>query len=116
MPIPITVPRLGWTMDEGVFEGWLKRDGDLVQAGEALFALEGEKATQDVEAIDSGILRIPPNAPKPGDVIPVGAVLAYLFAPGETPSWETSARDAKEASVSHGANPGAAKATSAAPL
>jgi pyruvate dehydrogenase E2 component (dihydrolipoamide acetyltransferase) len=76
-------------MDEGVFEGWLKQDGDLVQPGEALFALEGEKATQDIEAIDGGILRIPPNAPQPGDTVPVGAVLAYLFAAGETVSWDS---------------------------
>ena len=36
MPIAITVPRLGWTMDEGVFAGWLKADGDPVRAGESL--------------------------------------------------------------------------------
>jgi pyruvate dehydrogenase E2 component (dihydrolipoamide acetyltransferase) len=92
MAIAITVPRLGWTMDEGIFERWLKQDGDSVQAGEPLFSLEGEKATQDVEAIDSGVLRIPPDAPKPGDVVPVGHVIAFLLSPGEDPPWETSQR------------------------
>lgn len=29
MPIAITIPRLGWNMDEGVFVGWLKRDSTL---------------------------------------------------------------------------------------
>ena len=50
-------------MDEGVFAGWLKRDGEAVRAGEPLFSLEGEKATQDVEAIEDGILRIAAERP-----------------------------------------------------
>ena len=44
MAIEITVPRLGWTMEEGVFLGWLKQDGDAIRAGEMLFRLESEKA------------------------------------------------------------------------
>ena len=31
MAIPITVPRLGWNMEEGTFGGWLKADGDAVR-------------------------------------------------------------------------------------
>ena len=30
MPIPITVPRLGWNMEHGTFVEWLKADGDIV--------------------------------------------------------------------------------------
>lgn len=65
-------------MDEGVFVGWLKKDGELVAAGEPLFTLESDKAAQEVEATDSGILRIPADAPKVGDTVSVGAVLGYL--------------------------------------
>ena len=32
----ITVPRLGWTMEEGIFSGWLKQDGDVVKDGDPL--------------------------------------------------------------------------------
>ncbi len=84
MAIEIVIPRLGWNMDEGVFSGWLKQDGDTVRAGDPLFSLEGEKATQDIEAIDQGILRIPPDAPGVGDRIPVGAVIGYLLQAGES--------------------------------
>ncbi len=77
-------------MDEGTFVGWLKKDGESVKAGEALFTLEGDKATQEVEATESGILRIPTNAPKAGDVVKVGAVLGYLCA--ENDSQETGDR------------------------
>ena len=69
MAVEIRVPRLGWSMEEGTFLGWLKQDGDLVQSGDALYELEGEKATQEIESLDAGILRIPPNAPAPGAVV-----------------------------------------------
>src|SRR5580765_5629045 len=78
MPIEITVPRLGWTMEEGTFVGWLKKDGESVRAGEPLFTLDGDKAIQEIEASDSGILRIALDAPKPGSTVRVGAVLGYL--------------------------------------
>ena len=47
MPIPVTIPRLGWNMEEGTFVEWLKADGDTVKPGEVVFRLEGEKATVD---------------------------------------------------------------------
>ena len=84
MAFEITIPRLGWSMEEGTFVRWLKQDGDIVKAGDAVFELEGEKAAQDIEAVDSGILRIPPTAPKPGTVVAVGAVVGYLVADGES--------------------------------
>jgi pyruvate dehydrogenase E2 component (dihydrolipoamide acetyltransferase) len=86
MPIPVVVPRLGWTMEQGVFVEWLKRDGQQVQVGEPVFVLEGEKATQDIESTDAGILKIPADSPKPGDTVAVGATVGYLLASGEV--WE----------------------------
>ena len=84
MPINITLPRLGWSMEEGKFLAWLKKDGDFIKEGDPLFTLESDKAAQEVEAIDSGLLHIAPDGPKPGDVIKVGHVLGYLLAEGET--------------------------------
>lgn len=99
MPNAITIPRLGWSMEEGTFVRWLKKDGDVVQAGDAVFELEGEKAAQDIEAVDSGILRIPADAPKPGTVVPVGAVIGYLVAQGETAPTSVSAGGAPANSI-----------------
>ncbi len=84
MAYEVTMPRLGWTMEEGVFGEWLKQDGDEVQPGDLLFTVEGDKATQEVEVFEGGILRLPPNAPVAGDVIPVGALLAYIVQAGES--------------------------------
>lgn len=83
MPIEIIVPRLGWSMEEGAFVAWLKKDGELVKAGEALFSIEGDKAVQEIESIDSGILRIAGNGPKPGDAIRVGDLLGHLLTGNE---------------------------------
>ena len=85
MAIEIVVPRLGWSMDEGTFVEWLKADGELVRAGDMLFVLEGEKAAQEVESFDSGILHIPAKAPQPGETVLVSQVLGFLLAEGEEP-------------------------------
>ena len=59
-------------------------DGETVRAGDPLFTLEGEKATQDVEAIDAGHPADRPRRPRrPATVVAVGAVIGYLLAPGE---------------------------------
>jgi len=84
MPKQITIPRLGWSMEEGVLSGWLKSAGDRVAVGEALFVLEGDKAAQEVESFDAGVLCIPSDAPQPGDKVLVGQVIGFLLAEGET--------------------------------
>lgn len=100
MAIPITIPRLGWNMEEGTFAGWLKSDGATIQAGEALFSLESEKATEDIECLDAGILRIAPDGPKVGDVLAVGAVIAYLVEQGEAAPFEAEPSEAMAAEAS----------------
>ena len=57
----IVMPRLGWTMEEGTFGAWLKEDGADVAAGDLLFTVESDKATQEVESFEAGILRIAPD-------------------------------------------------------
>ncbi len=83
MPIPVTVPRLGWSMEEGTFAGWLKKDGEVVKPGDLLFVLESDKASQEIETLDAGVLRLASDGPKPGDKVQVGQVLAHLVPEGE---------------------------------
>ena len=84
MAIEITIPRLGWSMDEGIFVQWLKNDGDMITAGDMLFVIEGDKATQEIESFDSGVLCIPEGVAVEGDVVQVGQVMGFLLAEGET--------------------------------
>ena len=87
MAIEVTLPRQGWSMEEATFVEWLKKDGDEVKAGDPLFSVETDKAVQEIESLDAGILRLTPNSPKEGDTVQVADVLGYLTAPGEpTPS------------------------------
>jgi pyruvate dehydrogenase E2 component (dihydrolipoamide acetyltransferase) len=85
MAIEITIPRLGWSMDEGTFGEWLKRDGDAVAPGDPLFSLESEKALQEIESVDAGILHILPGGPRDGDTVQVGTRIGWLLAAGEAP-------------------------------
>ena len=60
------MPRLGWDMQVGSVAEWLKADGDPVEAGDPICTIAGDKATTELEALDSGILRLPPQSPAPG--------------------------------------------------
>ncbi|MGL4650084.1 MAG: 2-oxo acid dehydrogenase subunit E2, partial [Caldilineaceae bacterium] len=84
MAYEVVLPRLGWNMESGRVGEWLKQEGDHVEAGEILFVVEGDKAAQEIEALDSGILRFPPDAPRAGQEVPVGTLLAYLLEPHES--------------------------------
>ena len=75
-------------MEEGVFLGWLKQEGEAVREGEAIFTLESDKSAQEVEATSGGILRISPHAPAAGGTVRVGALLGFLAAEGESVSFE----------------------------
>ncbi|HZP83655.1 MAG TPA: dihydrolipoamide acetyltransferase family protein [Chthonomonadaceae bacterium] len=52
-----TMPQLGSTMEEGTILKWHKQEGDKVQKGEALLAIETDKAAMEVEATTEGVLR-----------------------------------------------------------
>ena len=89
MASEVRLPRLGWSMEEGTFVRWMVADGTRVAASQPLFELEGEKALQEVESLDSGILRILPHGPKEGDAVTVGTLLGYVLDDGEAPPWES---------------------------
>jgi pyruvate dehydrogenase E2 component (dihydrolipoamide acetyltransferase) len=116
MAFEITIPRLGWSMEEGIFAGWQKKEGEIVRPGDVLFELEGEKALQEVEALDGGILRLLPNGPTPGTVLNVGAIIGYLAAEGEEISTGTSvattaSADSRQAYSRQAGNSAATEAT-----
>jgi pyruvate dehydrogenase E2 component (dihydrolipoamide acetyltransferase) len=71
-------------MEEGTFVEWLKQPGETVRSGEPLFALESEKVTMDVEALDAGVLYLPPDAPGAGALVKPGQLIGYLLGVGES--------------------------------
>src|SRR5512141_368261 len=85
----IVMPQLSLSMDKGQISRWLKQTGDKINAGDILLEVESDKATVEVEAVDSGILQIV-SGPDSGEV-PVGAVIAYVRAENEAPVVQLSA-------------------------
>jgi pyruvate dehydrogenase E2 component (dihydrolipoamide acetyltransferase) len=85
----IKIPRLGWSMEEGIFGEWLRANGDFVEAGEMVFLLEGEKAAHEIESLETGYLYIPEDGPRPGETVQVGQVIGFLLGKGETPPVST---------------------------
>jgi pyruvate dehydrogenase E2 component (dihydrolipoamide acetyltransferase) len=84
------MPALSPTMTEGRLARWLKSEGDMVRAGEALCEIETDKATMEVEAADDGILaRILVAGDTPE--VAVNTPIALLCAPGEDVSRVTLA-------------------------
>ena len=77
----VFMPKLTHDMEVGVLIEWYKQEGDEVRKGEPLFAVETDKATVDVEAGESGVLRGLRFAP--GDEVPVGEAVGWIAAPGE---------------------------------
>jgi 2-oxoglutarate dehydrogenase E2 component (dihydrolipoamide succinyltransferase) len=57
MATSVTIPEIGYGMVEAVIVEWLKGQGAAVEEGEPLLVLETEKASVEVEAPASGILR-----------------------------------------------------------
>lgn len=91
MPVEVVMPRLGWGGEDGSLVEWIKKDGELVKAGDVICTVEGDKAVNDVESLDNGVLRILPDSPAPGVKVPVGTVLAYLVGAGEKAPFEMTA-------------------------
>ena len=56
MAIEILMPALSPTMKEGNLAKWLKKEGDLVEAGEIIAEIETDKAIMEVEAVDEGVI------------------------------------------------------------
>jgi len=100
-------------MEEGILVNWLKRDGDFVARGEMLFLLESDKATQEIESLDEGVLHIPEGAARPGDTVAVGQVIGVLLAKGEAPPTKSGGTAPPSADSTNGTSHGAA--TSAPP-
>jgi len=83
MATAVTLPKLGEEMEAGVLIRFLVEVGAHVRQGDPLYELDTDKVTQEVEAEVGGVLlRI--DAQQGGEY-PVGATLAWIGEPGESP-------------------------------
>jgi pyruvate dehydrogenase E2 component (dihydrolipoamide acetyltransferase) len=72
----ITMPKMGFDMQEGTIVRWLKKPGDEVRRGEPIAEIETDKVTIEIEAFESGTLT--EIVVQEGQSAPVNAVIARL--------------------------------------
>ncbi len=75
MSTEVLLPKIGFSMNEGVLTRWLVEDGATVTAGQPLYELESDKSLQEVEAPASGRLKVMVET---GETYPVGTVLGEI--------------------------------------
>lgn len=99
----IRMPRMSDTMEEGNIVGWLKEEGEVIEAGETIAEVETDKATMELDSfVDGVLLHI---AVKEGPV-PIDGVIAVVGEKGE---------DWKAAIAAAGSSNGNAEAEAEAP-
>ncbi|HSL44988.1 MAG TPA: dihydrolipoamide acetyltransferase family protein [Anaerolineales bacterium] len=72
----ISMPKLGFDMQEGVLIRWVKNEGEDVNKGDVLAEIETDKATVEVESSASGVVR--KLLVEAGSVVPVGDPIAVV--------------------------------------
>lgn len=110
MATELTMPQMGYDMQEGTVLRWLKGEGEAVANGEPIAEIETDKAVVEFESYAGGVLhRIIVPA---GTTVPVGEPIAVVGAqdefivtddePGdaaEEPAAETESEDAPSAAI-----------------
>ena len=76
----IGMPNLGHTMEQGIVREWLRKEGEHIRKGDVLVVIETDKANFDVESPGDGVL-LKIVVPE-GTVVPVGATIGVVGAPG----------------------------------
>ncbi|WP_367337413.1 dihydrolipoamide acetyltransferase family protein [Aminivibrio sp.] len=82
MATPVTMPKLGLTMNSGTISRWNRQEGEPVGKGELLMTVATDKLTFEVESPAEGtVLKIVVSE---GRDVPVGEILAYIGQPGDS--------------------------------
>lgn len=106
MAIQVKVPTVGESITEVTVANWIKKDGDAVQMDEVIAELESDKATFELTAPASGILRIKKQV---GDAVPIGELICEI----EESAGASAAKPAAKAASASASSAAAPKATGA---
>jgi len=88
MATQVIMPKLSPTMEEGQLSRWLKKEGDKVTMGEPLAEIDTDKATMEMQALGTGVLR--KILIQEGESAPLGQLIAIIGEPDEDISALTS--------------------------
>ena len=76
MATELTMPQMGYDMQEGTILKWLKGEGDSVENGEPIAEIETDKAVVEFESYAAGVVRQILVAA--GNTVPVGEPIAIV--------------------------------------
>src|SRR5436309_2313815 len=76
MATQVIMPKLSPTMEEGQLSRWLKKEGDKVSMGEPLAEIDTDKATMEMQALGTGVLR--KILIQEGESAPLGQLIAII--------------------------------------
>lgn len=91
MSLELKIPVIGESVTEVTLSNWIKKDGEYVKEGEAVCEIESDKASMELPAPSSGVLKILAEA---GSELKIGAVIGTL----DTSAAPTAAAPKAEAS------------------
>jgi pyruvate dehydrogenase E2 component (dihydrolipoamide acetyltransferase) len=98
MAISIVMPALEMAQETGKLVSWIKPEGATVAKGEPILEIETDKAVMEIESPAAGVLA--GIKAHPGDVVPVGQIIAWIVGPGEVPpAEETQATSGRRLSL-----------------
>lgn len=103
MPKEIYLLKVGMTMTEGMVSEWYIADGQQVNKGEMLYALETEKVNMDVDAEFDGKVK---HLVQAGEMMEPGDVVGFIFEDGEEIPSNLSAIPVKQNSAIGAVDPG----------
>ena len=112
MATELTMPQMGYDMQEGTVVRWLKAEGSNVELGEPVAEIETDKAVVEFESYASGVLQRILVAE--GSTVPVGEAIALVgegdvaIADEPEPAPETPEPASEEAAVEEEREPAAA--------
>jgi 2-oxoglutarate dehydrogenase E2 component (dihydrolipoamide succinyltransferase) len=86
MAIELKIPSVGESITQVTISSWLKADGDYVEMDEAVAELESDKATVELNAEQSGILKI---LVEEGTDVEIGAIVASIDTDAAAPKKDT---------------------------
>lgn len=87
MVLEIKIPPVGESIAEVTLSRWIKSDGDFVEMDEVIAELESDKATFELTAEQSGVLKtITPEA----ETIPIGTIVCTIDTASAKPAKKSS--------------------------
>src|SRR6266699_6035832 len=81
MATQVVMPKLSPTMEEGQLSRWPKKEGDKVSMGDPLAEIDTDKATMEMQALGTGVLR--KILIQEGESAPLGQLIAIIGEPDE---------------------------------